>query len=228
MDTLQKTFYVGSCRYQPLFKKIFPPRLHTTSEIINFLKNYKTIDLNQVDANQVWGDIVHPAIAPQSKAFMDSVDEAFDNINGVVLEVSTRRVYMDNETPLNAFYVDYYRACKDSYKLIVLTDDELHRDLKFIKNHIQNVYGIDKLAVIPHVNLPLKDGSTISERVSLCRVLETICTDLDIVYIDLAKIYCLNTNTTLYLDDILPNQIHYDTDKQIELIVKHLQHLGWE
>ena len=53
------TFYIGSCRYMQLFPKHFPARLHTTKEIINFLNNYNKIDLKMVDANYIFGDLVH-------------------------------------------------------------------------------------------------------------------------------------------------------------------------
>lgn len=229
MDKLQKAFYIGSCRYQPMFKKLFPPRLHSTSEIINFLKNYKTIDINQDGINMLWGDIAHPGVVAQSKVFLDNIDTAFDGIDSMVLEVCTRKVCMYNQTPLSAFYVHAYRAYQAEQEFIILTDSELRSHLEFIKKHIAQEHGIQKLAVLPHVNLPSRGSDDlIPERASLCVALETACADLDITYVDPAKIYSLKNGTIPYLETILPDMIHYETDESVEPILEYLRDLGWE
>jgi hypothetical protein len=229
MNKLQKTFYIGSCRYQPLFANIFPPRLHSTREIINFLKNYKTIDITQAGVNKIWGDIAHPDVIAQSTGFLNNVESTFNNIEGIVIEVCTRKVYMHNMTPLNAFFVEFYEDKCTEYQLINLTDDELISDLMFIKNYILEEYGIQKLAVIPHVNFPLRDSNNlIPERVSLSKALEVACTSYNINYIDPARVNFLKTNTTPYLEDILRDSTHYSNCVILQLILEYLRELGWE
>ncbi len=53
--TTNNKFYVGSCRYQRFFNNIFPPRLHTTKEVIQFLNNYDNIDIDNKYANFMYG-----------------------------------------------------------------------------------------------------------------------------------------------------------------------------
>lgn len=228
LDKLQKTFYIGSCRYQCLFDKIFPPRLHTTREFVNFFKNYKNIDIHKEDACLEWGDIAHPLIVPESQNFLSSVDTAFDNITGVVLEICSRKFYLHKQLPLNAFFVDLYKEVKIDYSLISMTDDEIYVDLKLIKNLLLQEYNIQKLAVISHVNLPLRDNNLIPERASLCRALDSICKDLKIIYIDPATIFSLKSQTPLFLDDILYDTHHYGTDTFLKHILYHLRKLKWE
>lgn len=228
LDKLQNSFYVGSCRYQCLFKNIFPPRLHTTREIVNFLKNYKSIDIDKDDAYLEWGDITHPLVISDSQNFLSNVDNTFDNINGVVLEICSRKLYIKNNLPFNAFFVDFYREDKIDFNLKIMTDSEIYEDLKSIKNHILEKYGIQKLAVISHVNLPLRDNNLIPEREALCNALCSLCKELNITYINPATIFSLISHTPLYLDDILYDLYHYGTDTYLKHIISHLRKLSWE
>ena len=161
---------------------------------------------------------------------MNNLELTFNNIEGIVVEVCTRKVYMHNTIPLNAFFVDFYQEECAEYKLITLTDDELISDLMFIKKYILEEYGIQKLAVIPHVNLPLRDtNNLLPERVSLSKALEKACISYNIDYIDPAKINFLKTNTTPYIEDILYDSFHYSYDSVIfQLILEYLRELGWE
>ncbi len=203
--------------------------MHTTKEIINFLLNYNAIDLSHPDVELVYGDIFHQLVWPQSKAFINSPNEVFTNVNGIVLEICSRKVYLNNGQTLSVHYTDSYGVTYDTLQLITLTDDEIHRDLSFIKNYIREVFGITKLAVLSHVNLPLKQTSTlIADRASLCESLESSCADLGITFINPAKIFCLGTEVAPYLEDMLPDQAHYKTDEQIFPILDHLRQLGWE
>ena len=229
MNKLQKTFYIGSCRYQPLFDNRFPPRLHSTREIIIFFKNYKTIDISHPDANTIWGDIAHPDVIEQSKCFLKNIESTFNNIEGVVIEVCTRKVYMHKSIPLNAFFVEFYKTKSADYKLITLTNNALIKELMFIKNYLLEEYGIRKLAVIPHVNLPLRSNNNLlSERLSLCKALEKACIRYNIDYIDPARIIFKKTNTTPYLEDVLWDSFHYSNYDVLQLILDYLRELGWE
>ena len=99
-----KAFYIGSCRYMSLFPKHFPARLHTTKEIINFLNNYNRIDLNMVDANYIYGDLLHPDVKKDSITYCNNMNHIFDSISTVFLEITSRKYILNNGIVYNNFY----------------------------------------------------------------------------------------------------------------------------
>jgi hypothetical protein len=75
---------------------------------------------------------------------------------------------------------------------------------------LKNNFNIYNLIIIPHVNLPLRStNSLILERNKFCNDLNKICEDLDIPFLDPAKINNEALNTKLYLEDLLPDGFHY-------------------
>ena len=126
--------YIGSCRYMYGYDwDYFPGRLHSTREIIFFLKNINTIEKiindNPSDlTNSIFGDCYHPAIINQTKQFMNK--NINTNINKIIIEISSRKIKYYNNIPLNYFYT----PINTQYNIVekILTDEEVDYDLNYI------------------------------------------------------------------------------------------------
>jgi hypothetical protein len=217
---LSTMFYVGSCRYQPLFTKNFPPRLHSTKEIIYFLENYDKIELTTPDIDYIYADIVHPGVIRDSVEFIKKSNTIFNNVDTLVIELCSRKVCIINNIP----YSDYKNNGK--FTSSVLTYDDIKNDLVYIKRLIQNKFNINKLLVISHVSLPLKQSNMyINDREQLCTDLENICNELTIDFINPGKLYTNVMNTNLFLEDVLPDTIHYEDNEYMTIITNEIQQL---
>ena len=194
-------FYIGSCRYMDLFPKHFPARLHTTKEIINFLNNYNKIDLNMVDANYIYGDLLHPNVKKDSITYCNNMDHIFDSVTTVFLEISSRKYILNNGTVYNNFYYND----KNDKTINIIDDNELFSDLLHIKFMLRNMFGIDSIVVIPHINLLLDDGEKIVARDDLKSSLEQICKILKINFLDINYAFPEGS----YFKDIAPDSKHY-------------------
>jgi predicted metal-binding protein len=71
------TLVMGSCRYHHLFGEeyTFPPRVHSTKEIMNVLKQYDDIPgyLQKFPSEMhsiIFGDINHPCVSRQSQQYI--------------------------------------------------------------------------------------------------------------------------------------------------------------
>lgn len=198
------TFYIGSCRYMQLFPKHFPARLHTTKEIINFLNNYNKIDLKMVDANYIFGDLVHPICKNDSIAYCNNMDHIFDSVTTIFLEISSRKYILNNGVVYNNYYFNFYNSNNDK-KISIISDEELFSDLLHIKYLLKNKFGIESIVVIPHINLLLENGEKIAGRNNLVSSLKKICKILNIEFLDINKAFPEGT----YFKDIAPDSKHY-------------------
>lgn len=135
--------YFGSCRYMNLFSNHYPGRLHTTKEIIQFLKNkpsHATM-LENDDANLQYGDINNETV---SKIY------AKCNINydvkNLVLEISTNKYYVFKNMIYNKFYYD--AANKGHlHESLIQSHEDIIEDLKIIKSFFSNDI---KIFIITH------------------------------------------------------------------------------
>lgn len=212
-------FYIGSCRYQPLFENYFPPRLHSTKEIIYFLENYKNININHPDIDYIYADIKHDGLINESMEFINKskTTEIFENINTLVLEICSRKVVLINNIP----YSDYKNNGR--YTSTILSYDDIVDDLVYIKELTAKL-NIKNISVISHVSLPLtQTNSLISERENLCNDMDSICNKLDIHFINPGKLYNQVLNKPHLLEEILPDTIHYEDDFYLSLISKQLK-----
>ena len=195
------TFYVGSCRYMELFPKHFPARLHTTKEIINFLNNYNRIDLNMDDANYIFGDLLHPIVRKKSITYCYNANHIFDSVTTIFLEITSRKYIINNGIVYNNFYYN----TKNDKKYMYISDDELYSDLLHIKYLLKNMFGIESIVVIPHIDLLLDNGEKIAARDNLKLSLEKICEILKIEFLDINKAFPEGS----YFKDIAPDSLHY-------------------
>ena len=195
------TFYIGSCRYMGLFPKHFPARLHTTKEIINFLNNYNKIDLNMVDVNYIYGDLLHPSVKQDSIIYCNNMDHIFDSVTTVFLEITSRKYILEDGAVYNNFY---YNSAKNK-SINIIDDDELFSDLLHIKYMLKNLFDVNNICVIPHINLLLDNGEKIVGRDNLKSSLERICEKLNIYFLD---INCAFPEGS-YFKDIAPDALHY-------------------
>ena len=194
-------FYIGSCRYMSLFPKHFPARLHTTKEIINFLNNYNKIDLNMVDANYIYGDLLHPLVKQDSIAYYNNMNHIFDSVTTIFLEITSRKYILNNGVVYNNFYYNK----KNDKTINKINDEELFSDLLHIKYLLKNMFGIESIVVIPHINLLLDNGEKIMARDNLHSSLEKICETLKIEFLDINKAFPQGS----YFKDIAPDSKHY-------------------
>lgn len=194
-------FYIGSCRYMTLFPKHFPARLHTTKEIINFLNNYNKIDLNMVDANYIYGDLLHPIVKKDSIVYCNNMNHIFDSVTTIILEITSRKYILNNGVVYNNFYYNK----KNDKTIIKIDDGELFSDMLHIKYMLKNMFGIKSIIVIPHINLLLDNGEKIVARDNLKSSLEKICKTLKIEFLDINKAFPQGS----YFKDIAPDSKHY-------------------
>lgn len=193
------TFYVGSCRYMDLFPKHFPARLHTTKEIINFFNNYNKIDFNMDDVNSIFGDLLHHSVKKDSITYCYNADHIFDSVTTIFLEITSRKYKLNNGIVHNYFYY----TKEETYQQI--SDDELFNDLLHIKQLLKNLFGIESIVVIPHIDLLLDNGEKIAARDNLKLSLENICKILKIEFLDINKAFPEGS----YFKDIAPDCLHY-------------------
>lgn len=223
--------YIGSCRYSYDFNwEIFPPRLHTTREIIFFLENAtnlkKVIDESPIELiNFIFSDMNHPKIAEKSKNFINNFN-SYKNIKKVIMEISSRKVYYYDTIPLSHYYLTrngYNKVLINKYNLYekILTDREIDKDIQYIIQLCKKVFNENvEIHIIPHLNLKTKkDNEYIPERSSLVNLLEKICYNYEIKIHNIGK-YIENYDPNCYLEDYMSDSSHYSKgfDKVIEFL----------
>lgn len=194
-------FYIGSCRYMNLFPKHFPARLHTTKEIITFLNNYNKIDLKMNDVNYIYGDLLHPIVKEDSIVYCNNMNHIFDSVTTVFLEITSRKYIINNGIVYNNFYYNK----KNDKPIHTIDDTELFSDLLHIKYLLKNLFGIESIVIIPHIDLLLDNGEKIVARDNLKSSLEKICKILKIDFLDINKAFPEGS----YFNDIAPDCLHY-------------------
>lgn len=237
MSKTEEMLYVGSCRYMKNFKwGFFPPRLHTTKEMIYFLENINNIKKimkeNPKDIlNRIFGDITHASIKNDMNEFLKK--KINTGTRKVILEVCSRKVYFykDNIPVKWKANTDVKKnghtmgELIDKYKLVYheLTDEEIEQDLLYIKELIQNTFNNKtELHIIPNINMKLtKTKEYIPKRKALVDLLQQLTTKHDIYFHDVGQF--METNTEYkFLEDVMPNGgSHYSKDSK-KIITKYL------
>lgn len=220
-DKLQLMFYIGSCRYQPLFQNYFPPRIHSTKEVIYFLENYKNIDIKHPDIDYIYADLLHPGVINESVEFIKNskINNIFENTDTLVLEICSRKVCILD----NVIYSDYKN--NGQYPTTILSYNDIYNDLVYIKNLLKHL-GIKNMIILSHVSLPLiKTNQVLIDRENLCNDLEILCKELNINFINPGKLYNNVINKNHMLEEILPDTIHYENDLYLNIILRQLKEL---
>ena len=226
-DIIKESFYVGSCRYQPLFEKYFPPRLHTTKEFLHFLENYDKVNLNHPLVHFIYGDATHPGILSQTLQYVRESASAFRNVNTVVLEVCSRKVYMLQNTPLSDYYLGFMSDAVPEATNLQLSYQDISQDLIEIKKLLKRDFNIGKILVMSHVNLPLeKSKDCIEDRAKLVSILEDVCKSLEVEFVNVGEVLTKGSDKELFLEDVLPDGTHYNDNQHLQLVLEHLKNIG--
>lgn len=194
-------FYIGSCRYMKFFPHHFPAKLHTTKEIINYLNNYNSIDLDMENVNYVYGDILQPDCMEEVLDYCQNANSIFDKVNNIFMEITSRKYVLQG----GGWYSNYYFNPNNDKDVSIVNDDELYSDLLHIKYLIGDLFNIDNIFVIPHMDLLLKNGKKINGRHELIMSLKNICDEIDIGFVNINEAFPKNS----YYDDIAPDTLHY-------------------
>lgn len=208
---IENTFYIGSCRYESTFRYGFPPRLHSTTEIIHFLENYHSLDFSDPKSYFIYGGCNHPGIVKESQDFLTTKTLHF--CQQLCIEICTRKVAYDIDTglPMNAFYLtsEFYRQycpIHINYEIKIQTDEEIKNDISKIIEILRTKFNIFKIYILTPVNLKLKTTNTyIVERSSLSLLLKSIYPLTIDIGLILESIF-----PDAYLEDVLPDNIHYE------------------
>ena len=162
--------YIGSCRYMYNYKwDSFPARLHTTKEIIYFLENIDNIQ-NIVNSTSVdlidiiFGDICNPCLLNETTKFINKYGNMDRNkdIQKLVLEISSRKIFYYGNIPTNYYYTNYYINnrkkidLKSKYQLTeyIISDEEIYTDLDYISKLAKTIFSNNiQIHIIPHLNL---------------------------------------------------------------------------
>lgn len=199
-------FYVGSCRYQGIVSNTyFPPRLHTTREIINFL-NTDRFDITKPYTYFEFGGATHPYVIENTTNYIKT--PTISSCDIFCMELCSRKiVYMNDTIPLNAYY--YANSNAFNTKLHILTDQEILDDILKIKSILQHKYNIQRIIIIPHINLKLKEtDKKIIDRDSLCTFLNTIPETIPLTEL-------LEEEDPIYrMEDILPDGFHFSNESR--------------
>jgi hypothetical protein len=196
-----KAFYIGSCRYQPYFRNHFPPRLHTTKEVLQFLENHSIISLTTPRINLIYGDSIHPSVRRSTEAYL--ANPTLVGSHTLCLEICSRKVDRLEGSYLNHFYVTQY--CEPDTALVVLENAELLEDLRQIRTIAAAKFGVSDVVVIPHINLRCRSGGRIPERDSLYTFL-TEQQEFDVI--DITR-HIERVRSDLFLEDVLGDGYHY-------------------
>lgn len=196
------TFFIGSHRYRECFPNHFPPILHSTREILNFLRKYSSGTLTFTN-NVEFGDALHPFLRSASLEFLKH--NSLATCDTLVLEISTRKVayVVGSDTPLNAHYVQHYGNIPN-YDIRYLSDEEIQEDIRAIQALVKEHWGAHVI-LIPPINLPYKEtGMYIPERTRLYNSIMALNNPVWNVSKFLEESY-----PKLYLEDILPDTYYF-------------------
>jgi hypothetical protein len=210
--------YIGSCRYMYEYEwEFFPPRLHTTKEIIHFLEHIDHIQ-EVIDANprelafHIFGGFTHPTVREELIRFFNTPFNK--DTKKIILEICSRKLYYYNNVPCSWYYV--HDTDPDhlipTYHLqyTYLSDDDIDQDLKRIVELCkEKFHETVEIHVIPHLDLKTKtSGTYIPERHRFVKVLETLCEKYGIPIHNVGA-YIESFDSESFLEDYMSDSTHY-------------------
>jgi hypothetical protein len=223
------SLYIGSCRYMNnlIWKSYFPPRLHTTKEIIYFLNNINKIDqlqkiYNDDLLNIIFGDCYHESVKKHFNNFVKNIVNWINNIDTVCFEISSRKLYYYNDIPVNYFYTTDELIKKYNLRYHILTDCEIKNDIIEINNLAKNIFNKNtQLMVITHIDLKLKSTNDyITDRHTLVNAVNNICHQLSIKCVNPGLYF--QQNGIFYFENIMKNDTTHYSKKGKQMIHKYL------
>jgi len=155
------------------------------------------------DINFIYGDLTHPSVIKDSIKYINSVENIFNDVRILVLEITSRKYILKNGNVYNNFY--YNR--NNNFDVNIIDDSELYSDLLYIKYLVRNLFCIEHIVVIPHIDIFLDDGNKIFARSELKSSLNKICKKLDINFLDINEVI-----EGKYFNEIAPDFLHYSSD----------------
>ena len=193
------SFYIGSCRYQGFIPNFFPPRLHTTAEILNFLNKYITGTLTFND-NVEFGHAIHPEVIKQSEIFLET-KPLNSRCSKMFMEICSNKFgYMGN-----TIVSDYYsRGCNLDIVYKKQSIDDIRRDIIEIKYLLSTHFNINNVYIITHISIPLKSGDIIHDRENLKNELLTLSDIVNVI--DISAFMKTKYST---LEEIFPDSCHW-------------------
>jgi len=233
-----------------LWDNFFPGRLHSTKEIIFFLENIDKvkeliIKYPKEIVNIIFGDIYHSEVSPLIKKFLKIND--FSVFNEVYIEITSRKVLLSNEAPINNFYGNKSaeawkeniksQDCKDRKKYLKhlyflntstyceLDNTEIKKDIQRINELVKLKFNKDtSLNIITALNLKLKQSDNyIPERSSLVDITKHVASDLNIKYYDPGA-YIENNYEETFMEDYALDSQHFNSILKYEKVLNMFNH----
>jgi len=191
-------FYVGSCRYQRLIPNHFPPRLHTTAEVLNFLKKYVNNTLEITD-NIEFGDALHPTVINDSYKFI-AEKPLTSQCKKFFMEICSNKVGYRGGNPVNA-YASAYNSTNIIIKLQMI--DDIRKDIIEIKELLATHFNIHDIYIITHISMPLMSGEYIRDREEVVSQLRTLTDIVNVIDVSATMMTHFS-----HLEDALPDSYH--------------------
>jgi len=219
-------YYLGSCRYWELFKQYCPIRLHSTTDILFFLKNMENLlELKKELPDDIFYNDNYNLSHLKEKC-MKYLQEDHNYINdnkslitNLTVEISSKKQYFymfeNKKIPLVEYYVTKDMIKKYNLKYHILTADEIKQDLIEIIKFIKNKFNKNcVLNIITHVNLKSKKlNSVIPSRNDLVNILELYCKNI-LINSRLIKPHIIiqQKDNNYFIEDIFRDGRHFLKD----------------
>jgi len=204
---------IGSCRVRiDSFSAYLPCRLHTTAEILCYLKHVFPIYEGKEphpNLRLVFGDCEHPSVIGDWTSFVTQARQSGKVLpasSAALVEISSSTYMISASFPKLVFNKYYCETLPHSVDVRAYhqTQQELFNDLEDILERI-NKLGIGHMILLPHLTLPLRSGNPIHARVFLKETLESFALlhdNVDILDLDGAF-------PRKSIEDVMPDGTHY-------------------
>ena len=166
------------------------------------LDNHDTISLLVPDVYYIYGGCTHPHVRPSSEAYL--AHPTLPGSRYLCLEICSRKIARKGDAVLNLFYVT--EANVQGTTLEVLENATILEDLRRIRDTAAARFGIEKVVIIPHINLRCRSGTRIPDRDDLYRFLTEGQTEFDVI--DITR-FIERERPELCLEDVLGDGYHY-------------------
>ena len=222
-------YYLGSCRYMKMFKYHCPIRLHSTRDVLFFLKNMENIlQIKKELPNDIFYTNNYNRNPMRKKLWDKYIQKDHDyivsnksHIVNLTIEISSKKQYFymfeNKKIPLVEFYVTKDLIKKYDLQYHILTDDEIKSDLIEIKKIIKNKFSKKcVLNIITHINIKSKRlNNLIPSRNDLVNMLEKHCKNR-LIDAKLIKPYTIieQLNSNYFIEDIFIDGRHFKEEHE--------------